>query len=247
MNKKNLKKEIKQVAKWLGQESEKELLASAIGERFGQILHGKWDSTECWAIALSKAIITAENDLGSRRGCRSLLIQWMMEHYAGFLLSEAWPFILDVYNHLVHLQYTKHEPLEFNDIDNRAWYEKSGEEQKIFVLESQSRRLVVMVHGETEIHVRRAWYKWDEGKNQPYDRLTTIRSFKKNGWRDTHGDGRDAGYVLSRDRFNYKKKIEHADHSWTLIELFLFEIRCTYGALQEVQTSRLSEIHNRGC
>ena len=238
--KKSIDAELDDLMKQLAKHNDQEELAAALGRKFGKLLQTRWpSSTSIWARAFSAAIVSVEDDTGDKRGCRSLLIQWMMEHFAGFVIEQFLPDINDVLSMLKYLQYTKTDPLVFNDIDNQAWFETPT----VFIMESQSRRKLVVIDG-FKVHVRKVWYKHDESRNaHTWHKPKTLAWYRKNNWKIEYGDCRDYGYILSYDATFSKKTVDRADSYWHELEMFVFDIHLTLDALHDVQTNRMSKLH----
>lgn len=244
--KNNSSADINKLMKQFSQMNEQEELAAALGRKFGKLLQAKWpNNTIILAQAFASGIIAAEDDKGSREGCRSLLIRWMMEHIAGSTVEELMQDITSVHKHLLTLRYTASDPFEFNDLDNFAWCENK-ENPSVFVMQSQNRKNLVIINNgllDLSLHVRRIWYKYDENRNAAYRKLKTLEWYRKNGWKPEYGDSRDAGYVASYNtRFN-RKRVDNVYLSLGELDMFALDISSTLYALTEVQTDRISKIH----
>lgn len=239
MDKEKVMSELDDLTKQLARHNEQKDLAVALGHKFGKILQTRWpSSTSLWSQAFAAGLIAVEDDTGYSRGCRSLLIQWMMEHFAGFVVEQFLPDVIDVHQHLMSFQYTASDPLVFNDLDNRAWYEN----ESVFIMESQFRKKMVIVDG-MKIHARRIWYKYDESRNGTFSKLKTLSWYRKNNWKLEYGDCRDAGYILSKGTTLSPETVDHADSHWCELEMFIFDILGTQTALHDVQTARMSKLH----
>ena len=246
-----VKKELDDLTKQIDQWESKEALARGFGQHVAEILQNKWPSdTNLWASAIAQILISVEDDMGTRHGCRSLLLQWMLERFTGFLVMEAMPDIHDVYDKLKSLRYTANDPLIFNDLDNKAWW-IPVDNKKVFVMQTQCRLKLVIIDSNSimeEVHVRRLWYKHDEGRSGGLQKFQTLKWFSKRGWKPLYGDCRDEGYVLSYKRMSYGKRKKHGtvdrgNHYEP--QQFIDDIRWTQDALQEGQTMRLSKIHSK--
>ncbi len=233
--------ELDDLTKQLTKLNEQEELAAALGHKFGKLLQARWpSSTNIWSRAFAAGLVAVEDDMGYRHGCRNLLIQWMMEHFAGFVVEQFLPDILDVHRELIGLKYTASDPLVFNDLDNRVWYEN----ESVFIMETQFRKKMVIVDG-MKIHARRIWYPYDEDRNATFRKLKPLSWYRKNNWKLEYGDCRDAGYILSKNVMPFSKKVDHADSHWYGLEMFIFDILSTHTALHDVQTERASELYHK--
>lgn len=238
-----INKELAELKKRLNQLNEQEELATALGHKFGKLLQARWPaSTSHWARAFAAGLIAVEDDIGDRRGCRSLLIQWMMEHFGGFVVDQFLPDINEVHTMLKQLHFTKSDPLVFNS-DNSAWYEDS--EMSVFIMETQSRRKLVIVNG-FEVHARKVWYKYDETCKSGWYKPKSLAWYRKNHWELEYKDSRDLGYILSYGGILSRETVDHADSHWNELEMLIFDIHSTLNALHDIQTERSSDIsHNK--
>ena len=251
MSKKDQKKELDALTKRLDQWESEETLARGFGQHVAEILQNKWPgNTNLWAAAIAQILISVEDDTGTRHGCRNLLLQWVLERFTGLLVMDAMPDIHDVYDNLKSLKYTANDRLIFNDLDNKAWW-IPVDNKKVFVMQSQARLKLVIIDSNSimdELHVRRLWYKYDEGRSAGWHKFQTLKWFREHDWKPTYGDCRDEGYVLSYKRMNFGKRKEHGtvdrgNHYEP--QQFMDDIRWTQHALQEEQTMRLSKIHSK--
>jgi len=242
------KKELDELSARIDQWESKHACARGLGTHVAQVLQRKWtNDTDIWSSAIAQIFIEVEDDMGSRRGCRNLLLRWTLEKLTGMMIMKALPDIHNVYQMLKSLRYTENDPLVFNDLDNKAWW-IPAENKKVFVMQSQCRFKLVIIDSNLimdRIHVRRLWYKWDEERNSGC-KFRTLKWFKDNNWKPTYGDCRDEGYVLSYECMTYgtktnKGKVDRGNHYEP--QQFLDDILWTQAALHEAQTSRLSEIH----
>ena len=223
-NPRAIDKELAQLTKRLNRFDEERELACGLGRHFAKILQQKWpNNTSAWASAFSAALIHVESDIGGRHGCRNLLIQWMMERFAGFFVEELLPDIHDVYAKLHSLQYTGRDKLVFNDLDDAAWH-IPAKDKLVFVMQSQSRRKLVILHSSnisTSVDVRRVWYRYDEGRNNTWKRLRTLPWYQKREWKPEYSDCRDSGYILSYNTFlKHDSKCDRADLYFGELETF---------------------------
>ncbi len=249
--KKKSNEELDALTKRIDQWDESDSLARGLGTHVAQLLQNKWpNDTHHWAIAIAQMLIGVEDDKGSRHGCRDLLMQWMLEHYTGMLVMKAMLDIHNVHDTLRGFQYTQTDPLIFNDLDNEAWW-IPAEGKKVFVMQSQCRLKLVIMDSNLimdKVHVRRLWYKFDEGRNSELSKFKTLKWFKDHDWEPGYGDCRDDGYVLSYERMTYGKgekqagKVDRGNHYEP--QQFLDDIRWTSLALDE-QTDRLSKLHDK--
>lgn len=243
------KTDLNQLTASLKKYDESQALAESLGHYVAGILQRRWpQGTDNWSTFIASLLSSMNED----RGCQDLLIQWSLERFAGLVFRTHLPRVMEVAAKLRSLQYTKSDRFTFNDLDNHAWL-IPHKTKHLYLLESQSRLKLVIINDQefvTEIHVRRIWFRFDEDRNSVFKRLLPLSWYGKHDWKPDYGDFRDPGYVASFEEYKMKsmnriQQIEGAHYYWHELSNFLMDVDFTLAALNEAQTSRLSELHRQ--
>lgn len=178
-----------------------------------------------------------------RMDVAQLLVDWTLERLGGHRFCKLLPQLTELGTLLKGLRYTARDQLEFNDLDNHAWL-IPHDKKTVFVLESQSRRKLVIVERNLinmQVHARRVWYQHDEDRNHFWRKLLPLRWYREHDWTPEYGDCRDAGYITTYKTWP-NAKVDGAAYYWGELESLRFDVNSTLCALKEGQTVRLSQI-----